>query len=102
MFVCDASDPTQKHDGFKWSTLAPWSDPVRKAAAEKKSPGKAAAGPKLKLKFPKVWGPKAPQVRRNSTSATDKQTEEPQDILDLTGAFRKKKNKHTLFAISTG
>uniref|UniRef100_A0A3Q3DPK0 Tumor necrosis factor alpha-induced protein 2-like n=1 Tax=Hippocampus comes TaxID=109280 RepID=A0A3Q3DPK0_HIPCM len=83
MFVCDASDSPQKHDGFKWSTLAPLSNPLRKAAAEKKPPGKAAGGPKLNLKFPKVWGPKAPQVRRNSTSTTDKRTE-PQDIPDLT------------------
>ncbi|XP_019734279.1 tumor necrosis factor alpha-induced protein 2 isoform X1 [Hippocampus comes] len=77
------SDSPQKHDGFKWSTLAPLSNPLRKAAAEKKPPGKAAGGPKLNLKFPKVWGPKAPQVRRNSTSTTDKRTE-PQDIPDLT------------------
>ncbi|XP_049595954.1 tumor necrosis factor alpha-induced protein 2 [Syngnathus scovelli] len=61
------SDATQKHGGFKWSTLSSWSDPKRKAATEKKG------GHKLKL--PKLWGNKAAQVRRNSVSATDGRTE---------------------------
>ncbi|XP_061156756.1 tumor necrosis factor alpha-induced protein 2-like isoform X2 [Syngnathus typhle] len=63
------TDATQKHGGFKWSTLSSWSDPERKAAKEKKG------GHKLKLKLPKLWGNNTAQVRRNSVPATDGRTE---------------------------
>ncbi|XP_077396083.1 tumor necrosis factor alpha-induced protein 2 isoform X2 [Festucalex cinctus] len=83
---CKGHDSTQKHGGFKWSTLSSWSDSDRKAAAVGNKPaGKmAAGGHKLKLKLPK-WGSHVAQIRRNSASATDGQTE-PQDVHNETAA----------------
>ncbi|XP_061699710.1 tumor necrosis factor alpha-induced protein 2-like [Syngnathoides biaculeatus] len=47
------SESTQKEGGFKWSTLT----------------GKLPGGHKPMLKLPKIWVPKAAEVRRNSAPA---------------------------------